>query len=67
MRLEPLFRPMSIAVVGASEKPTIGRRLISSLDRFGFAGSVFPVGPIHATGLDRTCGVGIAGRTTGPA
>ena len=35
MRLEALFRPKSIAVIGASEKPTIGRRLTASLDRFG--------------------------------
>jgi hypothetical protein len=39
------LRPGSIAVIGASEKPTIGRRLIASLDRFGFSGSIFPVNP----------------------
>jgi acyl-CoA synthetase (NDP forming) len=39
MRLDTLFRPKSIAVIGASEKPTIGRRLIASLDRIGFTGS----------------------------
>ncbi|MBV9376361.1 MAG: CoA-binding protein [Alphaproteobacteria bacterium] len=55
MRLEALFRPKSIAVIGASEKPTIGRRLIASLDRFGFAGPVFPVNPGYATVLGRTC------------
>jgi acyl-CoA synthetase (NDP forming) len=27
---EPLFRPGSIAVIGVSEKPTIGRSLIAS-------------------------------------
>ena len=45
MRLEALFQPRSIAVVGASEKPTIGRRLIASLDRIGFAGRIFPINP----------------------
>ena len=60
MRLEPLFRPMSIAVVGASEKPTIGRRLIASLDRFGFAGSVFPVNPSYSTVLGRQCYASVA-------
>src|SRR5215472_10274789 len=55
MRLEALFRPKSIAVVGASEKPTIGRRLIASLDRFGFAGPVFPVNPNYPTVLGHRC------------
>ena len=37
MQLDALFKPRSVAVVGASEKPTIGRRLIASLDRIGFS------------------------------
>ena len=46
MGLEALFHPRSIVVVGASEKPTIGRRLIASLTRIGFcAGRYFPVNP----------------------
>ena len=60
MRLEALFRPKSIAVVGASEKPTIGRRLIASLDRFGFLGSIFPVNPNYSTVLGRQCFASIA-------
>jgi acetate---CoA ligase (ADP-forming) len=55
MRIDALFRPNSIAVVGASEKPTIGRRLIASLDRFGFSGSIFPVNPNYPTVLGRRC------------
>lgn len=55
MRLEALFRPKSIAVIGASDRPTIGRRLIASLDRFGFAGSVFPVNRNYPTVLGRKC------------
>src|SRR5438105_466461 len=55
MRLDPLFRPRSIAVVGASEKPTIGRRLIASLDRIGFSGRVFPLNPNYASVLGRDC------------
>src|SRR6516162_8583637 len=55
MRLEALFQPKSIAVVGASEKPTIGRRLIASLDRFGFSGSIFPVNPNYSSVLGRQC------------
>ena len=55
MGLEALFRPKSIAVIGASEKPTIGRRLIASLDRFGFSGSIFPVNPNYSSVLGRQC------------
>src|SRR6516162_4191666 len=55
MRLKALFQPNSIAVVGASEKPTIGRRLIASSDRIGFSGSVFPVNPNYPTVLGRRC------------
>jgi len=60
MRLEALFQPKSIAVVGASEKPTIGRRLIASLDRFGFPGAVFPINPNYPTVLGRRCYPGLA-------
>src|SRR5439155_4306900 len=60
MRLDALFRPKSIAVVGASEKPTIGRRLIVSLDRIGFAGRVFPVNPNYPSVLGRPCYASIA-------
>ena len=60
MRLDALFRPRSIAVIGASEKPTIGRRLIVSLDRLGFAGRVFPINPNYPSVLGRTCYPSIA-------
>ena len=55
MGLEALLKPRSIAILGASEKPTVGRRLIASLDRIGFAGSIFPVNPNYPTVLGRRC------------
>ncbi|HTZ35124.1 MAG TPA: CoA-binding protein [Stellaceae bacterium] len=55
MQLDALFKPRSIAVVGASDKPTIGRRLIASLDRLGFAGTVYPVNPGYAAVQNRPC------------
>jgi acyl-CoA synthetase (NDP forming) len=55
MRLETLFRPKSIAVVGASDKPTIGRRLIACLDRIGFAGPIFPINPNYTAVSGRQC------------
>ena len=60
MRLEALFRPKSIAVVGASDKPTIGRRLIASLDRIGFAGPIFPINPNYSAVSGRKCYVNAA-------
>jgi acyl-CoA synthetase (NDP forming) len=55
MRLDALMKPRSIAVIGASEKPTIGRRAIASLDRIGFTGPIFPVNPNYETVLGRAC------------
>jgi len=60
MRLDALFRPRSIAVIGASEKPTIGRRLIASLDRIGFTGSIFPINPSYSAVSGRQCYASIA-------
>ena len=55
MPLDALFRPRSIAVIGASEKPTIGRRLIVSLERIGFTGPIFPINPNYPTVLGLPC------------
>jgi acetate---CoA ligase (ADP-forming) len=55
MRLDPLFRPESIAVIGASDKPTPGRRIIASLERIGFSGRIFPVNPNYPSVLNRPC------------
>ncbi len=44
--LEPVFRPRSVAVIGASRNPeSIGWALVDNLLRFGFQGAVFPVNP----------------------
>jgi acyl-CoA synthetase (NDP forming) len=60
MRLDALFKPKSIAVIGASDKPTIGKRLIASLDRIGFTGSIFPINPSYPTVAGRQCYASIA-------
>jgi acyl-CoA synthetase (NDP forming) len=45
-RLDPLFRPRSIAVVGASSDPTkTGGRPVHLLVRHGFPGAIYPVNP----------------------
>jgi acetyl coenzyme A synthetase (ADP forming)-like protein len=46
LTLDPILRPRSIAVVGASRTPnTIGHQVVSNLVRHGFTGVVYPVNP----------------------
>ena len=46
--LDVLFRPKSIAVVGASLRPrSIGAMVWSQLSQSGFAGPLWPVNPKH--------------------
>ena len=46
--LDKIFRPKSIAVVGASEKkPSIGSTLMHNLIDGGFAGEIYPINPNH--------------------
>jgi acyl-CoA synthetase (NDP forming) len=45
-RLDPLLRPSSFAVVGASRRPgSVGNTLIRQLIQGGFSGAVYPVNP----------------------
>jgi acetyltransferase len=44
--LESLFRPKSVAVIGASSKElSIGNRVIKNLLDFGFKGDIYPINP----------------------
>ena len=44
--LDGLFRPRSVAVVGASRRPgSIGRQIVANLIDGGFQGPVYPVNP----------------------
>ena len=46
MSLQALFKPRSVAIVGASENPhKIGGRPVDMLKRLGFSGAVYPVNP----------------------
>ncbi len=50
--LDKIFKPGSVALIGASARPnTIGRVVLRNLCRAGFAGSILPVNP-HETALD---------------
>ena len=47
-RLDPLLRPKSIAVVGASEREnSLGRETLQNLKRGEFPGDLYPVNPRH--------------------
>ncbi len=60
--LDVIFKPASVAVVGASRHPgSIGYQILDNLVTFGFAGKVFPINPFadaihsfkcHASVLD---------------
>ncbi|HZD37985.1 MAG TPA: CoA-binding protein, partial [Actinomycetes bacterium] len=57
--LEPLIRPASIAVIGASSAPTkAGHQLMRALD--GFPGRLYPVNPSAREILGRTAYPSIA-------
>jgi acetyl coenzyme A synthetase (ADP forming)-like protein len=44
--LDPMLRPRSIAVIGASRSPrSIGHEVLANLVRHGFTGPVYPVNP----------------------
>lgn len=53
--LDALFRPRSVAVVGASRRPgTIGHQILDNVLRHGYQGVVYPVNPaadsVHSIG-----------------
>jgi acetate---CoA ligase (ADP-forming) len=48
MDLTPLMKPRSIAVVGASPRMNRATRVITNLQRFGYAGRVFPINPRYS-------------------
>jgi len=53
VNLDPLFRPRSVAVIGASNRElTIGYRVLQNLSTYGFRGPLFPVNPKAESILD---------------
>jgi acyl-CoA synthetase (NDP forming) len=53
--LRALIAPRSIAVLGASDRPSGALSLIHSLQRLGFPGQIHPVNPRHASVAGLTC------------
>ncbi|WP_445501412.1 bifunctional acetate--CoA ligase family protein/GNAT family N-acetyltransferase [Microvirga sp. G4-2] len=60
-RLDTLFSPRSIAVVGASPRPgSLGLTFLRNLIQGGFTGALYPVNPHHRQVEDRPCFASIA-------
>jgi len=54
--VEPLLRPKSITIVGASERPNSwSARIVRNLRRYGFPGSIQLVNPRHRTLYNSPC------------
>ena len=49
-----------MAVLGASERPSIGRAVVESLELIGFPGDIYPINPKYETLLGRRCYPSIA-------
>ncbi|MBK7341852.1 MAG: bifunctional acetate--CoA ligase family protein/GNAT family N-acetyltransferase [Saprospiraceae bacterium] len=55
-QLEPFFRPSSIAIIGASEKPaSLGFAVMNNMIVAGYAGRLVPVNPKYREVLGLTC------------
>ena len=60
-RLDALFSPRSIAVVGASPRPnSLGLTFLKNLIDGGYAGALYPVNPHHTEIKGRPCYASIA-------
>jgi acetate---CoA ligase (ADP-forming) len=65
VQLDALLRPRSVAVLGASERPSIGRAVVESLELMGFPGDIYPINPKYETLLGRRCYPSIASLPAG--
>ena len=65
-RFRPLFRPGTVAVVGASAtKPTIGNTFIRRMRAFGYPGAIYPIHP-KATHVEKLPAYPSLGETPKP-
>jgi acetyltransferase len=53
--LDPLLKPRSVAVVGASDRGNVGGRIYRNMVASGFKGPIWPVNPNYQTVGGRTC------------
>ena len=65
-RFRPLFRPRTVAVVGASATtPTIGNTFIRRMQAFGYPGTIYPIHP-RATHIEALPAYPSLGETPAP-
>src|SRR5580700_4064314 len=55
MKLDPLVKPRSVAIVGATDRGGPGRAVIESLGAIGFTGPIYPVNQKYPTVLNIKC------------
>ena len=55
MQIDPLVKPRSVAIVGATDRGGPGRAVIESLGAIGFSGPIYPVNPKYPTVLNIKC------------
>ena len=55
MQLDPLVKPRSVAIVGATDRAGPGRSVVESLGAIGFTGAIYPVNPKYQTVLNHVC------------
>jgi acetate---CoA ligase (ADP-forming) len=55
MQLDPLVKPRSVAIVGATDRGGPGRAVMESLGAIGFTGPIYPVNPNYPTVLNIKC------------
>ena len=53
--LDALLKPRSVAVLGASERPSVGRTIVENLERIAFPGEIYPINPRYENLLGRRC------------
>ncbi len=61
VNLQPLLRPRSVAVVGASPKGSTGGRILGNVLGSGFGGKVYPINPNYTEVQGRPCYPTVAG------
>jgi acetate---CoA ligase (ADP-forming) len=55
MRIDALVAPRSVAIVGATDRPSPSRSLIVALRAIGFTGPIYPVNPKYQTVMNHVC------------
>ena len=55
MQLDPLVKPRSVAIVGATDRASPGRSVVESLGAIGFSGAIYPVNPKYPTVMNHVC------------